>query len=112
MICPNCGQENENRSVCSQCGQFLASTGSKKAKLSPSEAKAQRLKQIRYFFKEFLSSTLVLILAFFLLSILFLFLYRFVISKIDIPNVDAPEQMSVDQSSSGDYAEKPELITE
>ena len=84
MKCPRCGHENENRSVCEKCGNFLQH-GKRlpKEEMSPAERRKYRLHKVWVFIKSFFTSTVVLILAFIVLSIIMFGIFYLVTKNMD-----------------------------
>ncbi len=112
MICPKCGTENGQRSVCQHCGTFLAtSTKKQRRPLTPEEKKAQRIQYCRHFIKELLRSFGVLIIAFLLLTLIFYLSYRFIFSKWDALDswANSSEPSAISTETDSNYAPKPTL---
>lgn len=84
MKCPRCGHENENRTICAKCGNFLQhGKRLEKKQLSPEERRKYRLRQIWDFIRGFFTSTIVLILAFIVLSVVMFIVFYFVTRNMD-----------------------------
>ena len=84
MKCPRCGHENDNRTICSKCGNFLQhGKRLEKKQLTPQERRKYRLKQVWEFVRTFLTSTVVLILAFIVLSVVMFVVFYFVTRNMD-----------------------------
>lgn len=96
MICPRCGRENDQRSVCFHCGQFLQNGKklNKRKILSPEEKRKYIFKNIFAFFKNFTISAIVLFLSFIILSILFIYGYRFLVNILHLDDFPDPEEIA------------------
>ena len=108
MKCPRCGHENENRTICSKCGNFLQH-GKRldKKQLTPQERRKYRLRQVWEFIRSFFTSTIVLILAFIVLSVVMFVVFYFVtrnmnwdISEEDIATMES-EMEAMDAADGG-----------
>lgn len=127
MKCPRCGHENENRTICSKCGNFLQH-GKRldKKQLTPQERRKYRLRQVWEFIRSFFTSTIVLILAFIVLSVVMFVVFYFVtrnmnwdISEEDIATMES-EMEAMDAADGGvtigdvedDSEMSDELVTE
>ncbi len=108
MKCPRCGRENDNRTICAKCGNFLQH-GKRldKKQLTPQERRQYRLRQIWDFIRSFFTSTIVLILAFIVLSVVMFVVFYFVtqnmnwdISEEDIATMES-EMAEMDAAETG-----------
>lgn len=110
MKCPRCGHENDNRTICSKCGNFLQH-GKRldKKQLTPQERRKYRLRQVWDFIRSFFTSTIILILAFIVLSVVMFVVFYFVtrnmdwdISEEDIATMESEmEAMDAEDSEEG-----------
>ncbi len=114
MICPRCGRENKGRNVCYHCGQFLQDGNklNKRKLLSPEERKKLLFKNTFAFIKNFAISAIVLFLSFIILSIIFIYGYRFLINVLnldDYPTNEEIESIQKEEITEASLAPAPSL---
>lgn len=84
MICPNCGLENGKRNVCAKCGTFLNNKQTQRI-TDPQELRKMKRARNLAVAKGCVSSIVIMILAFVIISVLLIVILHFITKNMKWP---------------------------
>ena len=98
MICRKCGKENENRSVCIQCGNFIGKNV-KVIDKDPESIKRRKKKNAILFTKSMLKSVLITLASLFVIGLIIFLLTFWMVRSMDWSGLEELEsELSIEQS--------------